>query len=186
VFTHNYVGNTRYQVRCAVGTDAGNGPVCRTDNGAVSVWLQSTASGNAAARQAILDTLNLSYDKTSALTVSYPSSPSYNSGADTDIIYQGGSIAAGAGYDGYTWCSEPQTSNIYGCDQQYVKVRTSSGVDRQLACHETGHAVGLLHGDDADPYKDPSSPQLECMKNPRDASHYGLGETNTYWINWMY
>lgn len=186
VFTANYVGNARYSPRCSEGSDAGTGPVCRTDNGTVSVWLQSSASGDAAARRSILDALNLSFDRTASLSVVYPSKPSYNTSADTDIIYQGGSIAAGSGFDGYTWCADPQATNYYGCDQQFVKVRTTSGVDRQLACHETGHAVGLLHGDNADPYKDPTSPQLECMKNPRDSSRYGLGETNTYWINYMY
>jgi hypothetical protein len=81
--------------------------------------------------------------------VYWTSSPSYSGSAETDVIYQVSTSGFSGNVIGQTWCNDAVSSTR--CDQEYVRFRAAGYVDRELACHETGHAVGLTHGPDATP-----------------------------------
>jgi hypothetical protein len=158
--------------------------VCQTDNASISVYMQSSVSTNMRSR--IRDALDNSFDATASLAVSYTTSPVYSGAGETDIIYQQGSMPA-AGVIGITWCNDDVDTEIYKCDQTYIRFTTSSTYEhRALTCHETGHAVGLTHGAQAYPVTNNSSSKLGCMVTPYDVDAYTLGSNNVAEINETY
>ncbi|WP_394278442.1 hypothetical protein [Microbacterium sp.] len=171
------------RVYCENQTLATSSIVCQTDNGAISVYMQSSVSAYLEGR--IRDSLDNSYDPISSISVSYPNTPVYSGSGETDIIYQMGALSSP--YVGMYWCNDAVDSDFYACDQGYVRITTSSGYHRRsLACHETGHAVGLLHGGSADPVVSNSDPRLGCMHTPFNADRYTLGSNNVAQINATY
>jgi hypothetical protein len=105
--------------------------------------------------------LNNSY-ATTDLSIAYPGSPVYSGPSETDIIYQAtGSLPFGL--NGVTWCEDAQS--ISKCDQAYVRFLPDTP-SQGLACHETGHAVGLTHGRAASPRLDNDNPALGCLTDP--------------------
>lgn len=83
----------------------------------------------------------------------------------------------------YTWCNNAAT--VLKCDQAYSAFRTNSLITDGLACHETGHAVGLVHGSDASPRLSNTDPSLGCMMRPVDPTT-GLGRNNINEIDATY
>jgi hypothetical protein len=149
---------------------------CQTDNAALSVFRESSIGSTG--RVNIAQVLNSQYDLTD-LSVSFPASPVYTGSSETDVIYQR-STAVGANA-GVTWCNDAVSSTK--CDQHYVAfgdVNPSPG----LACHESGHAVGLSHGHFSNPQVSDSDPSLACMTTPVLSSV--LGTHNTGAINATY
>ena len=73
-----------------------------------------------------------------------------------------GGMSASA--DGNTFCNSAAT--MLKCDQQYIRIRGGGHYTQGLVCHETGHAVGLTHGDDASPRKSKTDEKLGCMETP--------------------
>jgi hypothetical protein len=154
------------------------GHFCRTDNAALTVYrgtgLSSTGRAN------IAWTLNNSWNTTD-LNVSYHSSPVTSGGAETDIVYQHNPGRVPANLDGYAWCNDavgPQE-----CDQHYVAFRSVSP-SRGLACHETGHAVGLTHGQNASPRVSQTNAALACMTTPVQSDLVGshnVGQVNSHY-----
>ena len=67
-----------------------------------------------------------------------------------------------SGFVGWTWCDA--VAGSLQCDQHYAKFEYNPG--RALACHETGHAVGLTHGSDADPHVSDEQSDFACMRTP--------------------
>lgn len=108
---------------------------CLTDNVTLTVFRQSSVGdqGWSEIRTVLgrFDTLDLN--------VKYHSSGVYTGDSETDIIYQRGDIPSGSA--GASWC-EGATDNWF-CDQAYNRFRVE--VNLGLACHESGHAVGLVH-----------------------------------------
>lgn len=122
----------------------------------------------------VKDSLNGNYDPISSISISYASSLVSSGEAETDIIYQQGSIPY-VGAIGITWCDDAVNGALYACDQQYVRFVNNSIYERRyLACHETGHALGLLHGDDADPKTPNQSAKMYCMKAEFSPNDYSL------------
>ncbi|MFF7329070.1 hypothetical protein ACIQU5_03500 [Streptomyces sp. NPDC090306] len=110
------------------------------------------------------------------IAVSYPSSASYSGSSETDIVYQQSGSSMSGTTIGITWCDDAVSSTK--CDQQYVRFRYDS-VDSELACHETGHALGLTHGAQASPKVGQTNSSLGCMETP-DSTHrttYGSWQT---------
>ncbi|MEU2281842.1 hypothetical protein ABZ614_07830 [Streptomyces sp. NPDC013178] len=95
------------------------------------------------------------------LSVSYESSPSWSGDAETDIYYSEGTVSGSD--EGLTYCENPR-------GLRHLQVRPAVREDRArslgygLTCHETGHAVGLLHGDDSMPTEGMRDSRLGCMK----------------------
>lgn len=177
----NLVPTHTYAPLCIAQTINTASRVCQTDNGAVSVYIQGTVTNNMESR--IRDSLDNSYDPTQSLTVTCASPPVYSGAGETDIIYQQGALpsATAAGIYG---CDDDVDNSLHSCDQGYVRFITNDVYGRRLlACHETGHAVGLTHGDAAYPITANSSTKLGCMRAPFDPSQYLLGSNNVDQIN---
>ena len=158
-----------------------NGLFCQTDNNAMSVYMQSSVSSGR--KTTIRNMLDNQYNPTD-LNVSYPSSPSYTGGSETDIIYQVSTSGFSGTTIGQTWCDDAVSSTK--CDQEYVRFRGTLQFDTELTCHETGHAVGLTHGADAGPKESNTASELGCMETPDSGGRPGLGSHNKSEINATY
>lgn len=177
--TANYTGP------CTAGNPGGK--YCQTDNRTLTVFRESTLS--ASGKTAIAWTLDNSYDTTN-LNVVYPSTASYSGDAETDIIYRTKPSDLESGVVGIAWCNDRASSTR--CDQHYISFRfanVSYAIEdvthaRGLACHETGHTVGLTHGEDASPSVDSEDERLACMK--RSATNQYLGTANAQAIQTTY
>lgn len=77
-----------------------------------------------------------------------------------------------------------QRGRQFQCDQHYVAFDVET-VPRILACHETGHAVGLTHGRDANPEVSSSASSLSCMQDPLGTDAY-IGSHNAAQVNSTY
>jgi hypothetical protein len=174
----NLVPTYTYSPACH-DADGPNNVVCQTDNRSLTAYIEGTIDQYGRAQ--IQDALLGSYD-TTALNATFLLSPQYSGGSETDIIYQQNLNAVPSGYAGITWCNDAVTK--HRCDQQYIAF-LSTGPDRDIACHETGHAVGLTHGNDAYPrvYAH-DEVLLGCMTNPAKSQY--LGSYNTKHINSVY
>lgn len=158
---------------CYDGTH-NNGTFCQTDNAALSWYAQASITSTAGIQSSLYN----SFDTTD-VNVRYEDPPVYSGGAETDVIYQQGALDPFVA--GMAWCNDAVDSRK--CDQHYVRFVDSSP-SRQLACHETGHAVGLTHPTEADPASTASDSRYYCMMN--DASNSYLGDHNVYEINRTY
>lgn len=159
---------------------AAHGNFCQTDNSTLTVWLQGTLSS--ADKTTIKGRLATQYSPTD-LAVQYPASPSYSGSAETDIVYQQSTSGMSGSIIGFTWCDDAVST--IRCDQEYVRFRYH-GIDAELACHETGHAVGLTHGQNAFPAVANNNSSLGCMETPDIGNRPSLGATNVGAINATY
>jgi len=151
-------------------------PFCQTDNADLTVWREGSLTSTGKAN--IASVLNNEFAPTD-LVVIFASTPSYSGSAETDIIYQQGSVP---GTDiGLTWCNDAVTSTK--CDQHYNRFDSASP-GTAIACHETGHAVGLTHGQQASPQLSNEDTSLQCMRKSAPTSN--LGTHNTGMINVTY
>lgn len=133
-------------------------PFCRTDNSFLTVFRE--ASLGSGGQSSIATTLNFQYSPTD-LTVSYVASPSYSGSSETDIIYQQGEMPPD--FIGMAWCDDAIGGDL--CDQHYVRFLDANPTVA-LSCHETGHAVGLTHPDNADPDQPMDDPLFGCLVTP--------------------
>lgn len=167
-----------YNPPCSSG-DPGEG-YCQTDNADLTYYMQSSLSstedGNVYYTMArfSLTTLNTSYD----------SSPSYSGGSETDIIFQKGTYGIGSGDDAVAWCEDSVSS--LKCDQHYVRGLTTTTLHRGLTCHESGHSVGLTHGQQASPQISDQNESLGCLQKSTSSSDSELGDHNSDEINSTY
>ncbi len=175
IHVDNMFKTANYNPDCRDGTIGD--PFCQTDNDFLTVFRQSSLT--ATGRSNIASALNNEYVPTD-LSVSYVSTPSYSGSAETDIIYQQRDNLPGTA-DGFAWCNDAVTSTK--CDQHYNAFESASPSVR-LACHETGHAVGLTHGQQASPQLGNGDNSLGCMTTPVETSD--LGAHNTNMINATY
>lgn len=131
-----------YLTTCANSTASDPHGYCKTDNSSVYYYVQSSVSSSMKSRVASA----LGEYASTDLSVTYDSSPVYSGSGETDIIYQTANLDAGV--YGLTWCDDAVNSSSWECDQQYVRFNSDSGtpMDAVLACHESGHAVGVMHG----------------------------------------
>ncbi|BBC35752.1 hypothetical protein SGFS_070460 [Streptomyces graminofaciens] len=171
----NIAPTAHYDVPCRKGL------VCQTDNATLTYYMDSGGGNKLEAddKATVRDVLNSEYAPTD-LSVSYDSSPSWSGDAETDIYYSEGTVSGSD--DGFTYCENP-ASGIYKCDQQYIKIEPGYW-SYGLTCHETGHAVGLLHGMDSQPTVGAQDSRLGCMK--KSVGGEGLGDNNKRNINSVY
>jgi len=174
------------------GTGMEDAMVCQTDNVNVYWYADSGNPGELEAndRQSLQNMLSNQYAPTD-LIMHYDSTPVFSGTAQTDIIYQEAESALPlpSGYRGWTWCNADVGTEAYKCDQQFVRIASPDGYrlfNGGIACHETGHAVGLLHGNDAYPTLDPADGRLGCMMNGVYELPYYLGSDQSHQIDLTY
>lgn len=168
---------------CVTGMNAYN--TCQTDNAAVTYYMDSGGEYELEAvdKEVVRATMASQFAPTD-LSISYDSSPVFSGSGETDIVYQEGSTGLSDSIDGMAWC-DAKGSGVYGCDQHYVRIRGNGYYDRSMVCHETGHAVGLQHGDLSSPTLARNDPRLGCMKTPSGGTTT-LGASNVENINATY
>jgi hypothetical protein len=116
------------------------------------------------------------------LIIQWASTPTYSGANETDIIYQR-NVNVPAGFTGVTWCEDSVTT--IRCDQHYVAF-LSATPDWDIACHESGHAMGLTHGQHAWPALVNTAAWLECMRTPFPPGSWQVGALNTTNLNGVY
>lgn len=172
---------------------------CQTDNASVSWWLEASIEGpnpttspnDTKAETEINAVMNGSFQNT-ILHTFYDTSPVFSGSGQTDVIYRSNPADfqdSRRNYIGYTWCQDEYTGtagNYYDCDQAYINLLNRNSVTRALACHETGHSVGLTHGSDATPYTADDANVMYCMETPIDNNRDILGPNNVANINLIY
>jgi hypothetical protein len=191
--THDYDGmmpTANYDIGCFSQAGPAAGEVCRTDNADVYWYADSNDPGELEDNDqtALRNMLANQYSPTD-LAIHYDSTPVFEGDAETDIVYQEAeaSLPLPSGILGAMWCNGSAPA-WYECDQAYVRIESPDGFRRSggsIACHETGHAVGLVHGDDAAPALDPGDARLGCMVN-EDEFPPGLGAASQHLINVTY
>lgn len=150
---------------CMDGGPSPNGNHCQTDNAGLTWSVESSLAGTTG-HSRIANQLNTEFAPTD-LTVTFQLNPVYTGGSETDIIYQQGPVS---GADARTWCDDAVTT--VKCDQHYVRFR-STVFGFGLACHESGHAIGLSHGAESSPQQSNNYQFFYCMRLP--AANEGLG-----------
>ncbi|MEE9417142.1 MAG: hypothetical protein V3V01_17815 [Acidimicrobiales bacterium] len=112
---------------------------------------------------------------------------------ETDVIYEtennlpGGAAAA-------TICDDDSPGGNV-CDSNYIQYNIASivavtinnpnltltqerNMRRMIACHELGHSLGLVHGENAFPILDNQDGSLKCMRTPTLANGSNSGSRN--------
>lgn len=166
---------------CSDDPDGGDGSIdCKTDNATVTWYLDSGGEFELEEpdREIMRTVMREQYGPTH-LRMDYDSTPTWSGEAETDIYYQEGSKNLDDSAAGVTWCNDAVVGT-YKCDQQYVRIRGGSYAE-SIGCHETGHAIGLRHGDRANPPLGRQDSRLGCMTTP--SSTRLLGSNNVQLIN---
>ncbi|MGH3447251.1 MAG: hypothetical protein ACRDP4_06470 [Nocardioidaceae bacterium] len=174
-------GGPRHDEWCHKGSLNHQRVACQTDNSYVTYHRQ----GSLEHRDKVVVGHAIKLYRPGPLSFHHRPHAKYHGAAETDIIYQEGRVPGSD--EGYTWCNDPlpKAANWYGCDQQYVRIQGGGYYKRGLACHETGHAVGLVHGKQATPPVSNQRKALRCMRKT-PALHDKLGKNNRQNINQTY
>lgn len=163
----------------------GYGQPCQTDNKDVYFYMDSNGEYmlESVDKATVNDAIDGEYRPTD-LAFHYDSTPVFSGDGETDIIYQEGSTGLSDSAAGMTWCNAIG-HDVVDCDQQYIRIRGAGYITYARSCHETGHAVGLQHGDWSSPALLKTDSRLGCMVTPSDG-HPDLGANNRENINATY
>jgi hypothetical protein len=185
-YTDNMYPTTYATLPCIdEGADPVNGAGhCQTDNADLSYYTDSSGTNmlEAVDKAVVVRVLTNVYGPTD-LTVSYDSTPVFAGSGETDIVFEESARGMSATADGTTFCND--AVNSLRCDQHYIRIRGGGHYEDGLVCHETGHAVGLVHGDQSAPKKSNTDEKLGCMEKPTDADEV-LQANNVENINATY
>jgi hypothetical protein len=132
---------------------------CQTDNSSLTTFRQASIGIYGSTN--IVSILQYQFDPTD-LNVIFSTTPSYAGDSETDIIYQAGP-GVPSGLDGITWCDDAVSA--VKCDQHYIRFLSSSP-GTPLSSHETGHAVGLAHPQNANPQQQANDVRFQTMVTP--------------------
>ncbi|MEU9133065.1 hypothetical protein AB0D08_34035 [Kitasatospora sp. NPDC048540] len=156
------------------------GHFCQTDNATLTVYREGSLT---AAQKATIKSALSEYYSPTDLSVTIQSRGVYTGSSETDIIYQAGDLPQNV--VGMTWCDD--AVDPWKCDQHYVRFNSSAAevgpINKSDVCHETGHAVGLTHGNNASPAVGKNDKIVGCMT---DDDNYFLGANNRTNINATY
>ncbi|MEW9555823.1 hypothetical protein [Nonomuraea sp. NPDC050783] len=153
---------------------------CQTDNSTLTVWRQKSVAPSGWTR--IKEVLKDDFDARTDLKVKFVRKPVYTGDAETDVIYKKPEKFP-AGVVALTWCDN--RVDELKCDQHYVLLKGATP-SKELACHETGHAVGLTHGNRAYPAVSNEDSRLGCLRTPPRVGVQTLGGHNRRMINKTY
>lgn len=172
---------------CHNDPDGGDGRItCQTDN--ATVWWYMDSHGEYELETPDRDDVSAvnrrEYDLGTNLDMRYDSSPVFSGAGETDIVYQEGSTNLDADVDGVTWCDDAVDGERYKCDQQYVRMRGNEVITQRLSCHETGHAIGFVHGQKAYPPLSNGDNRLGCMTTPVETSDLGSNQVENINREW--
>ena len=163
------------------GSSTFGGIFCLSDESSLTVFKQTSLTATGKAR--IDSTLSNEYNPTD-LVVVYVNPADYDGPNYTDVIYQQSTAGfAGTSWDAYSWCS--QGMNASRCHQHYVRFEFDT-FSEALACHETGHAVGLTHGSGASQNLSNTDSRLGCMRTPTASGYTDLKTDQVQNINAVY
>jgi hypothetical protein len=152
--------STTYQPKCFDGSYT-NGVVCKTDGVNVSAFFEGTVPSEAITRGK--DILRKQWDDPTDLDVTFPSKAVYSGDNETDIIYQKGPVVGSN--RAQAWCDDASADRV--CDSHTVRFSEAlSEIRSSTLCHESGHAVGLLHGQMSAPKIDDDDDRLGCLEAP--------------------
>ena len=165
---------------------------CLTDNASTG-WraegsIDTTGSANdTSAETQINDVMSGTYNTTD-LNTYFDTSFTDSGSGETDVVYRADARPfEGTGNVGRYFCDDPVGDR---CDQGYVVLKQDTYEAQYmcaLVCHETGHAVGLLHPDDATAAKSKTDTRFGCMMNAPVREYRFLGaDPNTKNINHVY
>lgn len=127
------------------------------------------------------------YDPTD-LHVFYDSTPTFSGSGQTDVIFQKGTVGLPQGVAGLTWCNDRDPNAYYECDQAYIRIRPGK-IGYRVATHESGHAVGLTHGEQAYPVQDQCASIMGVMRADLNCPGFtsgALGSKIIENVNWVY
>ncbi|MEV6158771.1 hypothetical protein AB0L53_51440 [Nonomuraea sp. NPDC052129] len=158
---------------------------CQTDNSAVYYYMDSSGDFKLESvdKNMVRNALSGEYSPT-RLAIHYDSTPVFTGSGETDIVYQEGSSGLNDTAAGMTWC-DATGNDLLDCDQQVVRIRGNGRYTYARVCHETGHAVGLQHGDNSSPELSKTDGRLGCLVTP-STGHNDLGANNVENINATY
>jgi hypothetical protein len=161
------------------------GQPCQTDNRDVYFYMDSSGEYELESwdKEAVNNAIDGEYRPTD-LAFHYDSTPVFSGDGETDIVYQEGSTGLSDSAAGMTWC-DAVGHDVVDCDQQYIRIRGGGEITYARSCHETGHAVGLQHGDWSSPALSKTDSRLGCMVSP-STGHPDLGANNRENINATY
>ncbi|MEU5874034.1 hypothetical protein AB0A73_21065 [Glycomyces sp. NPDC047369] len=185
-FTDNMYPTPYANLACQDESGPDGNVSCLTDNSSLTYYMDSAGTNELETedRNVVISVMNSVYGPTD-LSVSLDTSPTFSGSAETDIVYEESGIGVPSGSDGVTFCNDAVDGSGLRCDQQYIRILGGGNYVKGLTCHETGHAVGLLHGDQASPLTSRTNEALGCMETPT-SSEEGLQDNNIDNINGTY
>jgi hypothetical protein len=166
------------------GEEPDDAGICQTDNELLRVYLESPELREIEfIDDRHYNLLELEFNEPTNLEVQWDASPVYTGDSETDVIYQWEDI--GGPGAGVTWCDDAKDGTDE-CDQHYVRYDDDVLPLLEYICHETGHAVGLLHGDLSHPKVGNTEGVLGCLMTPSVSGVDFLGAHNVGQINSTY
>lgn len=153
---------------------------CKQDSVVVSVFIERGGPGELTedGSSIIWGQLLSQFDPTDLIIV-WDSTPNYTGSLRTDIIYRRDTNLP-TGVDGAAWCvSERDTVD---CDQ-HVAVFRDETPSWAIACHESGHAMGLTHGTETSPSASNTDIDLQCMMTPNLGTFWQISQFQIDAIN---
>lgn len=193
--THDYDGmypTANYQDLCvSANPPASYGTLCQTDNADLYWYADSNDPGELESNDfdSVSSVLSAQFAPTD-LAIHYDSTPVFSGSGETDLILQEAEDALPMPVSalGLTWCNDDVTSELWECDQTYVRIPGPDGFrifGGSVTCHEIGHSVGLVHGTEAYPALYEGDSRLGCMVNA-DEFPTGLGSASKHLIDVTY
>ena len=165
--------------------------ICQADSSVHTVYINALGPKMQAAT---VFTLGLSYDTTDLSVIYHGNSAvTYSGTLETDVIYENNNSLPSNVW-GRTRCDDNSPGGGK-CDQFYVsyhadkidaEIPTNTTLQRAIACHETGHTVGLLHGANSSPAQAQTAVEFRCMRTSPLPAVESMGPHNIHQVNLIY
>ncbi len=136
----------------ASGPDTYNIGICRTDNRNWTYYMDSAGEFELESEDKQAAILGMaSWESVTVMNPNLDETPVFSGPGETDVVFQEGVVPGFESFGGLTWCQDRTDGTTWECDQHYVRIRGAGIYNRWFVAHETGHALGLTHGPQANP-----------------------------------